>query len=235
MKPIHHIVIVNDGGLPTGPATSARLAKIAAVIQRQVREHFAPHYGKPNVSVSTGPAPAPGDPSVPVYVRASSDVPGAAGYHDDEGVFVFTDGLAPGDVGPFTLPVVLSHEILEALGDPAANLWADDENGTEYARELCDAVESFSYEIDGVSVSDFVFPCFFDPTGAAPYSYLGAPSAPLSTAAANGADYQIVRTVDENGIQQVTADLSRHPRAKSKAAPTSRTSRRGVVVPKNEP
>jgi len=227
MKALHLFVLVDDNA--GSDVTPPVLATIAAAVQRQVREHYALHYGHPGVTITTGVAPAPTDPGVPVYIRSSSDVPGAAGYHDDDGIYVFRDGLPALTTGPFSLSVVISHEILEALGDPGANQWADNENGQEVARELCDAVESFCYEIDGVSVSDFVLPSFFDPGGQAPLSFLGKPTAPMTTASANGTDYQIVRRVDENGVTQVTADLSRHPRKSKKLPPTSRTSRRGYV------
>ena len=227
MKPIHTIVLVDDNA--GSDVTLDVLTKIAAAVQRQVREHWAIHWGHPDVTITTGPAPAQNSPEVAVYVRSSSDVAGAAGYHDDDGIYVFRDGLPSLLTGAFSLSVVISHEILEALGDPAANRWSDTGNGSEVALEMCDAVESFAYEIDAVSVSDFVLASYFDPTGEAPYSYLDKPTAPMTAASAGGADYQLVRTVDENGVSQVTADLASHPRAKSKAHASSRTSKRGLV------
>lgn len=229
MKPLHHFVLVDDGA--GADVTPAILTQIAAAVQRQVREHWAPHWGHPGVTITTGPAPGPSDPEVPVYICASSDVPGAAGYHDDEGIYVFRDGLPSLLSGAFSLSVVISHEILEALGDPGANRWADTGRGFMVALEMCDVVESFSYEIDGVSVSDFTLPSFFDPTGQAPYSYLNKPGAPMTIASANGADYQIELKVNESGAQQVTAALDAHPRKSVKTHPSSRTSRRGVGLP----
>ena len=51
------------------------------------------------------------------------------------------------------------------LVDPYINLTAlDDHSGRFYAYEVCDAVEAdeFGYMIDGVLVSDFVLPHWFD-------------------------------------------------------------------------
>ena len=226
MKALHHFVLVDDNA--GEDVTPEVLASIAAAVQRQVREHWAPNWGHPGVTITTGAAPGPLDPAVAVYIRSSSDVPGAAGYHDDAGVYVFRDGLPELTSGAFSLSVVVSHEILETLGDPAANRWADNGRGQEVAIEMCDVVESYFYDIDGVSVSDFTLQSFFDPEGQPPYSYLNKPGAPMVAASAGGADYQIVRAVDENGVQQVTADLSGHPRASVKGHATSRTSRRGA-------
>jgi hypothetical protein len=228
MKPIHTIVLVDDNAGPD--VTPAVLTQIAAAVQRQVREHWAPLWGHPGVSVTTGPAPSALDASVPVYIRASSDVQGAAGYHDDDGIYVFRDGLPSLLTGAFSLSVVCSHEILEALGDPGANRWADTGRGYMVALEMCDVVEGYCYEIDGVSVSDFVTPSFFDPDGQAPYSKMNRPGAPMTVAPDSGADYQIELKVNDSGEQQVTADLFQHPRRAAKMHPSSRTSRRGVAV-----
>lgn len=227
MKALHHFVLVDDGA--GADVTPEILGQIAAAVQRQVREHWAPLWGHPNVTITTGPAPGPLDEAVPVYIRASSDVQGAAGYHDDDGIYVFRDGLPSLLTGAFSLAVVVSHEILEALGDPGANRWADTGRGFMVAIEMCDVVEGYCYEIDGVSVSDFTTPSFFDPEGQAPYSYLNKPGAPMTPASDGGADYQIELRVDDSGAQQVTASLGSHPRKVAKLHPTSRTSRRGVA------
>jgi hypothetical protein len=108
----------------------------------------------------------------------------------------------------------ISHELVEAAGDSDCNLWADDGKGSEYARELCDAVESNSYCIiagaDGpIYVSDFLLPAFFSPGAKGPYSLMQArgampcrPSAAAFTTADGG--YQLKRTAGANETQ-VTA------------------------------
>jgi hypothetical protein len=62
----------------------------------------------------------------------------------------------------------LSHELLEMLADPWINWCAQGSDGKIYALEVCDAVEAdrLGYEIDGVLVSDFVTPSWFEPTPA---------------------------------------------------------------------
>lgn len=60
--------------------------------------------------------------------------------------------------------VTLSHELLEMLADPWINWMAQGEDGKIYALEVADAVEAdeLGYEIDGVLVSDFVTPGWFE-------------------------------------------------------------------------
>ena len=54
------------------------------------------------------------------------------------------------------------------LADPWINWCAQGTDGKIYALEVCDAVESdkLGYEIDGVMVSDFITPAWFEPTRA---------------------------------------------------------------------
>jgi hypothetical protein len=67
-----------------------------------------------------------------------------------------------------SVSATVSHEVCELIGDPAANQWAQSGRGGFYAMELCDPVESDTYEVrlrNGarVSVSDFVYPDWFNP------------------------------------------------------------------------
>lgn len=98
----------------------------------------------------------------------NADQAGALGYHD-----LTRSGLPLGKVFAKTTiddgglwTVTFSHELLEMLADPNINLCAfDEEAGRLYAYEVCDAVEAddLGYDIDGVTVSDFVLPSWFEP------------------------------------------------------------------------
>jgi hypothetical protein len=62
---------------------------------------------------------------------------------------------------------------LEILADPYISFWAaDPDTGVLHALESCDACESESYIIDGISVSNFVGPRFFR-KGDGPYDWMG--------------------------------------------------------------
>lgn len=87
-----------------------------------------------------------------VYIRDTSDVVGALGYHDERtdipyGVIFAKTCLQYGPVlYSLTNPTVaqtLAHEVFELLVDLYANLWANLSDGeTLYAYEVCDPVES---------------------------------------------------------------------------------------------
>jgi hypothetical protein len=104
-----------------------------------------------------------------VVLLDTSDEAGALGYHDltPEGkplskCFIKTDlqyGSEPS--------VTVSHELWEMLVDPYISLFDFDSNRRVFvAHESADAVEAddLAFEVDGVKVSDFVLPRFFDPT-----------------------------------------------------------------------
>ena len=66
-----------------------------------------------------------------------------------------------------SVSVTISHELLEMFGDPGINMTvsSSDASGSPlfYAYEACDACEAdgYGYQIDGVTVSDFVYPDWF--------------------------------------------------------------------------
>lgn len=97
----------------------------------------------------------------------NSDVAGALGYHD-----LTTSGRPLGKVFVKTniddsasWTVAASHELLEMTADPEINWSAQNPADNKfYALEVGDPVEAdqFGYEIDGVRVSNFVYPAYFD-------------------------------------------------------------------------
>jgi hypothetical protein len=91
--------------------------------------------------------------------------------------------------------VSLSLESLELIADPQANIYVmgpalhDPRKKWFFWFELCDAVNSQTYEIDGIALQNFLLPPYFEPPvpgartnflgtdlepfGVAPESYLG--------------------------------------------------------------
>jgi hypothetical protein len=55
-----------------------------------------------------------------------------------------------------------SHELAEMLVDPGNNLWCEDGNSALYAYEVCDAVEAKHFRVNGLAMSNFVYPAFFE-------------------------------------------------------------------------
>jgi hypothetical protein len=107
----------------------------------------------------------------PVYIRDHSDKSGALGYHNPGRppiTYVFAADCAPTAPGQLPWTVCLSHEILEMLVDPQLTR----RSATSQYEEVGDPVETATYSIDGVLVTDFVYPSYFDAHGNAPYDYL---------------------------------------------------------------
>ena len=238
-------VLVNEstavGDEYGGALTDEILTHIAACVELQLNRDIAPEWGG-SYAVRCGAKDGSDVKSseVAIWIKDSlPEAPGAAGYHATlpNGApveYIGRDGSNSLIKGGQALSVTISHECAEVAGDRAANFWADKGDGVEVALELSDAVESYYYDIDGVSVSDFLTRAFFTPGAPGPYSYLGMPSAPFVTANAGGGDYQLERSVDENGVQQVTArGVIPDHRFKRKSHWSSRSYRRGLRLVAN--
>jgi hypothetical protein len=164
----------------------------------------------------------------------NSDQAGALGYHD-----VTPDGLPLGKVFAGTdqqygnnWTVTASHELLEMLADPEINLsvfvQADSSSGRIYAYEVCDACEadSLGYPIDGIQVSDFVFPAWFESSrqpNSTQFDYRNQITAPLQLLP--GGYIGVFDVASGQGWSQLTAQT--HPRHYVMRAPVgSRRERR---------
>ncbi len=159
------VVIVNQ----SAHVEAAAVAAAAAALSRQVNEHFAlpPPIGFGigcRLRVASVGAPPQPDEWV-LLLTDKIDVSGALGYHD-----VTPHGLPVMRVFPKLdidegLPwtPTASHELLETLADPNIAKCAQAPDGRMWAYEVADAVEADSYLIDGVPVSNFVTPLYFEP------------------------------------------------------------------------
>ncbi len=202
MNPIQEISLVSKS---TKAGYPAALVPIASAMGKQFARDVAPVWGSAVPAVTTGGAITP-DPS-PLTMQNTLDVDGAAGYHDEaRGLargFVATPPNAPILVGSNADSVTASHEALEMFANPATNLNVDMPDGSSTWRELCDAVENDTYEIDGVSVSNFLYPAWFD--GEAPagtkLDHLGKLSKPFTMTSGG---YMGVRT-EPGTVSQVFA------------------------------
>jgi len=101
-----------------------------------------------------------------IYLWDQIDVNNAAGYHSANfyGIPYTIVLIEPGD-SDWT--VTLSHEVLEMIADPDVNLLSVGPHPTKenasalFWYEVCDAVQSDTYDIDGIKVSNFVLPLYF--------------------------------------------------------------------------
>lgn len=154
-----HIAMVADGVRIPLP----ELMIVAAAIQKQVVRDFAPLWGVTGtVAAFANLKDVPGD-YLPVTIKDKLDDPDAGGYHSDENGQPFSVVLY--DKG---WTVSASHEVLEMLADPYGNRmvsgWAAGER-VNFLVEACDPCESddCTYTVNGIKVSDFVVPQYFDP------------------------------------------------------------------------
>jgi hypothetical protein len=158
-----------------GKLTKSEVSRAASAVNTQVKRDFAPFWGtssKIKVADSLGNASDyPMQDNCVIYLQKEVDVDDALGYHatNNEGIpfgVVFTD-LSEKLGEPWT--VTLSHEVLELIGDPQANLTAIGPHPEKKSQvvfhwfEMCDAVQSQTYSINGVEVSNFVLPFYFTP------------------------------------------------------------------------
>ncbi|TAK91027.1 MAG: hypothetical protein EPO06_06840 [Burkholderiaceae bacterium] len=152
------IACFNKSTVPLGVEFDA----LIAAMQVFVDKHVAPVWGTPAKLVKSKG-----------YVKGAwamifldnADQPGALAYHDltPEGmpqskVFVKTT-LDNHDL----VSVSASHELVEMLVDPAINMMTTGPDPKlVYAYESADPVEALSFPIDGIEMSDFVYPSYFE-------------------------------------------------------------------------
>jgi len=75
-----------------------------------------------------------------------------------------------------------SHELAEMLVDPGNNMWCEHGHNTLYAYEVCDAVEARHFPVNGLAMSNFVYPAFFQSfheSGSIQFDHMKALKAPF--------------------------------------------------------
>jgi hypothetical protein len=130
--------------------------QVAAAIQKQVMFDFAPEW---HLSASVGVQPGPTEGVVPVYI-VGDDLRGLAGFHMLQNDVPY----AVVRYGP-TWSVATSHEILEMIADPtgdrtALGSWTG--GPCNFVVEVCDPCQLVHYPCDGILVSDFCLPAYYD-------------------------------------------------------------------------
>lgn len=228
-----HFAIINESN--DALITIGILDAIAAAVERQLYENYAPFWEAAGAHVQTYAKleDVPASASL-VVVLDSASIAGVLGYHD-----VTPDGRSYARVfwvpikknggslfeSANSLSVTISHEILEMHADPYASLWgANPATGLFHAVEICDACQDESYTIDEIHVSNFVGPRYFR-TGLGPYDWKsqangsGTIRAPFEMSVGG---YQIV-CKDLGNISQIFGqefpewkkDTKKHPAART--------------------
>jgi hypothetical protein len=164
------IAIVNQSTL----ISDADAATMTEAIAAQVRLDAAPLWDRAPAAVifytSSGNVPEAAH-GIAIVDTIKDQPQGVLGFHTEDrggklwGVVAAKPELDNGGkatTGDWSVSSVLSHEVLEMFIDPNCNLWANDGNGSVYSFEVCDPVEAPTYDVKGVSVSNFVTPAWFD-------------------------------------------------------------------------
>ena len=136
--------------------------RLVKAMQAYVNKHVAPVWGTPAKLVKSTSFLKD---SWAIVFLDDADQPGALAYHDltPEGlplskVFVRTT-LENGEL----ISVSTSHELVEMLVDPAINLMTTGPDPKiVYAYESADPVEALSFNVNGIAMSDFVYPAYFE-------------------------------------------------------------------------
>lgn len=155
---IPRIACFNKATVPLG----VDYKDLIAALQVYVDKHIVPVWGTPAKLVKTAGFRKG---MWAIVFLDDADQEGALAYHDltPEGmplskVFVKTT-LENGDL----VSVSTSHELVEMLVDPAVNLLTTGPGAkTVYCYESADPVEALSFPVNGIPMSDFVYPSYFE-------------------------------------------------------------------------
>jgi hypothetical protein len=173
----------------TGLSNAEALATLSA-IQTQITRDFAPVWGVTANLIYMDYVLKYDSMHWYVILLNNSDQAGALGYHD-----LTPQGLPLGKIFVTTTQqnggkwsVTASHEILEMLADPYIDTMIFNQLSNTAGRlffyEVCDPVEddSLGYDINGITVSDFVYPEWFEPgaTAGTKLDFMGHATAPLT-------------------------------------------------------
>jgi hypothetical protein len=170
------IAILNQTNQSPQPTvTNADVATMTAAIASQIQSDVAPIWGRAPATVTfytDSNAVPTGAYRIAIVDTIPNQPTGVVGGHTEDqagqmwGVVAAQPDLTNGGqvlTGDWSLSSTLSHEVLEMFIDPNCNMWANDAQGSVYSLEVCDPVEAPTYTVNGVSVSNFVTPAWFDP------------------------------------------------------------------------
>ena len=191
----------------TRDVSTRELMKVAAAVQKQVTRDFAPLWGlRATVAAFDELKDVPSDYHPVILFGDPDELMGHLEFEiGDVNAARLVEQFAGGRLGGLHLKaftrktvaliaaaddgwsVTVSHEVLEMLADPFGNRLIaaahpkDPEERVRYLLEVCDPCQTVWYPVNGVQVSDFYTPRYFDPVRnpAAFYSFTGALHGPL--------------------------------------------------------
>jgi hypothetical protein len=228
---ISAIALVNQSSLAADD-----LVKYAAAQSKQIQQDLEPVWKRfATIYYAPDPSKIPAeDWIITIYDQPQTQQDqGALGYHT-----IDSNGRPYGKVfqqysvqDGSTWTSVLSHEVLETLGDEWANEVVErgmpDNSLQLWPRELCDAVQGQSYEIDGVVLSNFVWPGYFIDGYTGKMDQLGLVTSPFQVT--SGGYSALVLISADGGIQQQNVYGPDHPAWRIQQKPSARMKRRSLL------
>jgi hypothetical protein len=178
----HQLALVSE----SAQAKMGDLLKVSAALQKQATRDVFPIW---DISATVDAFEKLEDVPIgywPMIIMDDIGFPGAAGIHLDRDGQPFALINSAADIDTWSLTT--SHETLEMLVDPFGNRVVAGDSPKEgqsrvsFLVEVCDPSEAaeFAYSVNGILVSDFYTPHFFDPVVApgVRYSFTGAITEP---------------------------------------------------------
>jgi hypothetical protein len=197
-----HIALVSF----TGDISTRNMMRVAAAIQKQLTRDYLPIWGTAaTVDAFDHIVAVPNDYRPVVLFRDPSELAGRLEFAIGErrAALLSEQFSAEAIAGlhlnaftrqPFALvlandtwPVTASHEVLEMVTDPYGNRLRaaahplDSYRRVRHLLEVCDPCQAVWYPVNGIPVSDFYTPKFFDPVRSegVRYSFTGEVTRPL--------------------------------------------------------
>jgi len=130
-------------------------------MQTFVDDCFAPVWGAPARLIK---ASKPKHGAWTMVFLDDADEADALGYHETtkNGLPVSKVFVVPTMKQGDLVSVTTCHELCEMLIDPTATMWCEGPGRSWWAYEVCDAVEEETFNVDGVTMSNFVYPAYFE-------------------------------------------------------------------------
>ncbi len=213
--------------------TNAEVQAFASAMNKQITLHVAPAWQRYGVCWMAKDDAHVGTGAWRVYLYdepRTKEEADCLGFHETDGKaivpvgYIFTK-YAERDGSPWT--GVGSHEVLEMLGDEWINdnvvRYMPDNTFELWPREWCDAVQGQLYEIDGVHVSNFLYPAAFVDEANGPYDHLRSTSASFQITKGG---YSSILRIKDGAAKQVNLYGDKYPEYAKEDRLLSRKSKR---------
>ena len=138
----------------TGKIPTAHLKALVSAINYQLVEHFDPIWAKPaTLELLTKQLPG----YWPIFIKEKLDEAGLAGYHQVSNgipyaVIKYQEGFE----------YTISHEIIEMMYNPYIDKLDQTDSSKKIMMEIADATNGLGYKINGIEVSNFVTPDYYN-------------------------------------------------------------------------